>query len=126
MMISFNFGIFRVVLIPILMDAAKPAFGEAYATKVGSIPLVVGIIGASLFVYLNRDQRHRKIYLWFPYLNIIIYFTAPLVLMVLIFCEEIYVNLIMASAGVFLSTLSQAKLTIDRNVMSTDEYLPSS
>jgi len=123
--VSFNFGLVRVILpkhfqkVVLKIDKLK----KYVSTVFGSMFMIAIIISMS-FLYFTRDTYHRKKWIWFPYVQLFISGLAPFILICLAFTETFWLQYLLGMVGTGLSLLMQAKLTIDRNLMSTDEILP--
>jgi hypothetical protein len=123
--ISFNFGLLRVVLSPYFEDQImKQSAIKTHSTKILGAMFVIAIMISMSFLYFSRDTFHRNKWLWFPYIQMAVAFSAPIVLICLALVEVFWFQYVMGIIGGSLSFLMQAKLTIDRNLMSTDEILP--
>jgi hypothetical protein len=121
--VSMNYGTMRIVLIPILMEKCE-SIHKQFGFLVVFGMVTIGVLMTIAFLYIAYDPHHENKWVWFPHLHIIICTISPIFLVILMYVPHIAAMLSIGVFGIFFSTLIQAKLTIDRNIMSTDKVLP--
>jgi hypothetical protein len=141
---SANQQVLKIVVVPYLQDSI---------TSLGAVGLlIVGVILSLGYIYYTLDPLHRQPYFWWPYPQCICYLLGSglLVLFALVEKKNVFeyneegvlkgsckndeqeecgqgfglvVQCGVVAICFFLSFVVQAKLTIDRNVMTTDKTL---
>jgi len=119
--ISFNQAILKLVIIPLMQSTDD---GHGLEIWLASTPVVFGIISAVMYLYFTKDPFHDHPWFWYPYPEGIACFCVSCLLCAFIIIgtstETSFPRLIILGVMFFFGFVLQAKMTIDRNVMTNN------
>jgi len=119
--ISFNQAILKLVILPLMQSTDE---GHGLELWKASTPVVFGIITAVMYLYFTKDPFHDHPWFWYPFPEGISCFCVSILLFAFIFIgtsvETSYPRLMLLGIMFFFGFVLQAKMTIDRNMMTNN------